>query len=429
MSIPLVDFDQNPETGDFESIDYVSLSPEEDQNITVPESLGGRSTERGLQRFSEVTLGFPGDVVQFARTLGEGKPAEGRNFLQRAIGSALEQLPTSEELRARSAEKRPELEPVSEEEELFDETVEDVAAIKNPLIKGPGIASTIGIVVAGQLAKQGIKAIGGEEKAQAAGKFGAQILASLFKKGRGVQTRIRNLYKNARNSIPEGELIQYPVKEAERLLTTLEKGVETPSKSAAIKPLKTIVEKAKNGTIEASEAVQLDQDLNELISKADKKTKGKLLQIKKINNHPLEEYGNKNKEFGDNYFEAKQAYQGIATSVDIQNFVKKNANLKNLAHAALFVGAEETLLPGSTALKLGSLGAGAASLYTYEIARRLNKNPALRRYYSNVITAALSENVPMLKRNLENLDRVAKKELQDDPLPLFDFEESEEVIE
>jgi len=197
------------------------------------------------------------------------------------------------------------------------------------------------------------------------------------------------------------------------------------AKQSTLNIIEDIEKKAPNGVLSVEEFTQFDKDINRLLrqTRGDATKRGYLKQLKKVHAQGGNEYAKQNPSWGEKYQEAKQAYQGIANSLDVQDFVRKNFNLKNLSHAGILLGLEEAAIPGRTALKLGGLGATAATMYMAEIARRVATNPALRRYYQNVIKASLSNNKAMLVRNLEGLDRVAKKEFEKNPLPEYSFDE------
>jgi len=394
-----------------------------------------RRGKRYLHRSKEAVLGLPGDIVETIRGVAQSVsgyvPAEEEgNFVQRAGRRLVERLPTSAELRARSAEKRPELEPESESETAEDEWVEDIAALSVPI---PGLGRVpliraLGIATASNLGKQIVKEIGLPETAQDLTKMGVMVFTGMFGKGRGVNSHINKLYREAEAFVPKGTTFTYPTKKLQNVESILKKGTMDDAKASVMKIVDDIKTKMPGGVMAVEEAVQFDKDINRAIRKSsnDKTKLGLLKKLKGAHAEALDTYAKENPTWGEHLKEAKQAYQGIATSENIKNFVKRNANIKNLSHAALLLGMEEAAIPGALGIKLGTLGTSVAVLYSGEMAKRLAKNPALRRYYGNVLSASLSENKTMLARNLSGLERVAKKEFENNPLPIFDIEEEEE---
>jgi len=410
--------------------------PEQDDQKEEPSTFENikRRGERYLRRGGESVLGLPGDIVQTVRGLaqmlpGGITPEKDLNFVQYYGRKGLEALPGSAELRAKSAESRPDLEPESEFEDVEDEIVGDFAALALPVKGKVPFARALGLSMAGNLGKQVVKDLGVSEGGQEATKMGLMLFSGMFGRGRGINRHIGNLYKKAKDVIPEGAKFAYPMKKLDQVESMLKKGTINEAKAPVLGIIDDIRIKSPSGMMTVEEAMQFDKDINKAIGRAynDKSLRGNLKQLKKAHSEAIESYAKENPSFGEYWKEAKQAYQGIATSMDIQNYIKRNANLKNMAHAGIILGLEEAAIPGKTAMKLGSVGLGASTLYAAEVAKRIAKNPALRRYYANVLNASMSENSAMLARNLAGLERAAKKEFESDPLPIFEISEEDEI--
>jgi len=412
---------------------FVSLEEVRAQREGAVSGLSRRA-ERYGQRSAESIAGLPGDIYQTFRAVAQALPGgqepeeEELNFIQNWVKSGLEALPGSEELRARSAELFPELEPESSAEETEDEIVSDFAVLALPVKGRIPFARAMGISLVANLGKQTVKAMGMGEGAQEMTKLGTMLFAGMFGKGRGINSHIKNLYQSAERFIPEGAAFRYPSKKLNAVESILKKGSMNDAKRSVMSLVEDIKAKSPNGIMTVEEAIQFDKDINREIAKSarDKTKQGLLKQLKGAHTEALDVYATENPSFGETYKEAKQAYQGIAKSVDIQNYIRSNANLKNLAHAGILLGLEESVIPGRTIEKLGALGATASTLYAAEVAKRVSTNPALRRYYANVINASLSQNKAMLARNLAGLERAAKKEFKENPLPIFDIDEVQE---
>lgn len=395
-----------------------------------------RRAERYLQRGSETIFGLPGDVVQLLRSGAQKLPGgitaeEDLNFIERGGRKLLEALPGSAELRARSAEYLPDLEPESESEEIEDELVSDFAALALPVKGKIPFARALGVSVAGNAGKQAMKQMGFDENAQDLTKMGMMLFSGMFGRGRGINKYISNLYKEAESFVPEGAKMAYPTKKINSVENILKKGTLNDAKQGALSIVEDIKAKSPQGMMAVDEAVQFDKDINRAIAKAqragDKSKAGYLKQVKGAHASSMDEYAKQNPSWGDNWNKAKQAYAGIAQSENIKEYIKSNANLKNASHAAILLGIGETAIPGMYLEKAGVAGGAAATRYAAEVAKRLAKNPALRQYYQNVMTASLGENKAMLARNLAGLERTAKKEFENNPFPIFEFDEEEEI--
>lgn len=415
------------------SEDQIRANAATSSNQPAQESIARRGS-RYIRRAGEALLGMPGDIMQLARQLPGALSDEQiseQAFPKNVIGAALGMLPGSEEMRAMSAESAPELEPQSEFEAIEDEFVGDAATLMLPVKGKIPFMKALGLSAFGNMTKQGIKAIGGGEGAQEAGKMGAMIFGGMFGKGRGVNKFIERNYAQAAEFVPAGDRLTYPMKKLDNVEKMLAKGAMNDAKSGAMDLLNELKSKAPEGRMLVDEAVQFDKDINRAIMKAgkDKSKAGYLKQLKKAHASALDDYAKDNPSWAKHYNEAKMAYAGIAESQDIQNYIRKHANLKNVVYAGAALGLGEMYLPGDRAMKLGALGATAAAIYSREIAKRLATNPALRRYYQNVLTASVNENSAMLARNLAGLDRVARKEFEKNPIDIEILSFSEDVAE
>lgn len=389
-----------------------------------------RRGRRYIARGIESIAGLPGDIIQTIRSISspEERDQNKDNFVKRAGRSLLESLPGSEELRARTAELYPELEPKDNFEEVEDEVVGDFATLALPVKGKIPFARSLGLSVIGNLGKEAMKNLGFEEATQEATKLGLMLFSGMFGKGRGVNNYIRNLYKEAEKFAPQDARISYPSKKLENVEKLISKGSLNDAKEPVANLIQEIKFKSPGGSMSVEDAVQFDHDINRAIAKsgADRTKKGYLKQLKKAHMEALGEYAKENPSWGENYYAAQQAYKGIETSQAVQNYIRRNMNLKNFAYASALLGLGHQYLPGSAGEKLGSIGTTAGLLYGATVARRLATNPALRRYYANVLKASLSENKAMLARNLKGLDRVAKKDFEERPDEMFETIEFEE---
>tara|TARA_R110000868_G_scaffold300582_1_gene560993 strand:+ start:1576 stop:2895 length:1320 start_codon:yes stop_codon:yes gene_type:complete len=387
-----------------------------------------RKAQRYALRGGEAVAGLPGDVIQGVRGAVQSTAGideeEDLNFAQKGARQLMEAFPGSEELRAKSAESFPGAEPQSEFEEVEDEFAGDALTLGLPLGGGKSkiakkLLRGIGTSAFGNMTKQGIKAMGGSEMAQEGGKMGSILFAGMFGKGRGVKNYIKDTYKKASEFVPPGETFKYPTNKLNKAAKILGTGAMNDAKQEAQSFLDQIKAKSVNGIMSVDDAVQFDKDIGRAIRGAgkDKAKAFNLQQVHDANREALDVYGDSNKAWNDLYKDAKMAYAGIAQSEDMKAFLRKNANLKNLTYGAALLGMEEMKIPGHAALKLGSLGAVASGYFAKEMGKRLVKNPALRKYYQNVLTASISQNKAMLSRNLAGLERVSKKEFEENPMP------------
>lgn len=397
-----------------------------------PFSLGGvkRRARRYVARGIETIAGLPGDIVQTIRGVSQILPGESPNpedetFVKRGARELLESLPGSAEFKASNVEQYPDVEPQSEFEEVEDEIVEDFSALALPTKGRIPFARSLGLSLIGNIGKKTIKDLGLGSGAQEATKMGLMLFSGMFGKGRGVNNYIKNLYKEAAKMAPKDARIYYPRDTLKNITREISKG----SMNDAKEPIATLIEELKfkspGGKMSLADAIQFDKDIGRAIGKAgsDKTKRGLLKQLKKAHSGPLNEYAQENPSWGELYKEAKQAYKGIETSQTVKNYIYRNMNLKNFTYASALLGFGGQYLPGSAGEKIGAVAGTAALLYSGAVAKRLATNPALRRYYANVVQASLNENKAMLARSMKGLNRVAKKEFEENPFPIFDIEE------
>lgn len=411
----------------FRSIDEES-SPEEIEEAPIEEPGLLEKAKRQLHRIGvRVTAGgagLPGDIYQTLEMAalhlpGGITPEEKLNFAQKGVKNLLQGFLSTDEINEKANEIYPELKAEGGVEETADEIATDFGTLINPIGGGLSFMKSLGMSVFGNLGKQAAKGLGFDETTQELTKMGSMLFAGMFSRGRGINSHIENLYKESKEFIPAGEMIQLKEKPLNKLKKSLGYGSVNDAKSEALNLIEEIEKKTANGLLIAEDAIQFDKDINRAIQKAgrDEQKSGNLKQVKKAYAETLDNYAQQNPSWAEKYNEAKQAYSGIAQSEKVQASIRSNLNLSNLKNAAILFGLEEFAIPGRAATKIAGLSLGAASLYATEVARRLAKNPALRKYYSNVITASMADNKPLLARSMKGLEKAAAKEFEADPWP------------
>jgi len=424
----------SPTAPGFDFITEEELLAEQPKEPSMLEK-GVRMRERSDVRIAERIAGLPGDLVQLIKSgasavLGDPDPEEELTFAQKIARRGTEALPTSSELRDISSQVFPGLDPEDAAESFQDEVVGDFASLALPVGGKIPLAKTVGMALAGNIGKEAAAAFGGGDSAQEATKLGMMVFMGMFGKGRGINNHIKNLYKEADAFVPEGATVDYsgPLKRLGTLEKSVEKGAVDASTQPVLNMIEQIREKAPGGRMPVGEAVAFDRSINEVMGDPALLKRGKKLLggVQGANSQALDTYAVENPSWGSTWKEAKQAYQGIAQSEKIQKYVRNNLSLRDYVHAGAMLGMEEVLAPmlGHSAVAGPALagGAGAASVaYAGEVGRRIATNPALRRYYTNVMKASLSENKASLVRNMKGLDKAMKEEVESKPLEIFDF--------
>lgn len=103
---------------------------------------------------------------------------------------------------------------------------------------------------------------------------------------------------------------------------------------------------------------------------------------------------------------ASQFLQQLNQASSIQNFIKNTVVLKNLNPVT---GAMLGYFSGYLKPTLGVYTGIKGLAYMEKALKLLSRNPSMRKYYKNAIVAATKQRVPMLLKNINNLDTVISK--------------------
>ena len=404
----------------------LAFSPEE-----TPFEKGLGTAIRGT---ASVGLGFPGNIAQLTKKAGKGV----YDFIQPLLGlpessneEGMRLLPTTTDVEkgfdiATEGRFAP-----TEEEKPYYEAAQDIVSMFMPG-SGPLKAwQRIGIPIAGQLTKEGIKTFGGKETAQELGKTGMTFALSVASLANG-EKYASNLLQQSESLMPSGKMID--AKPVESIVNKLKgstwfRGADIPSTRPAKQLIKAIEENISNGQIEGQMAVELRKNANEIqknlgafdiFSKSDKKKAIlHLNQAKEAVMEGLEHYGKtQDPQFWKLNQEANRAYATIARSKVIKNFIEKHApGLKSKTAKGLF-GTGALGAAGTTLLKAPMIGLGATTgavtgmgtIKSLQILYRVMQDPKLRKYYINTLEYAAKENSKAMASNLQKLDELLQKE-------------------
>jgi len=396
-----------------------------------------RFGERAARTMGETLVGMPKDIFNmFKAASSYGKRSEeSLSFLQKPlkkgyerIAAALPEIPGSAELRARDIEESPWIAPESKFEEAQDEVFRDFATLALPVKGKIPFVRAIGSALSGNLAKQTAKYFGLGEKPQEAAKLGTMILSGMV--GRpGLNTHVNQLYKEAESLLPEGVTVDYSksLEKLNNLEKQLKKGAVTSSDKTVLGMIKQIKNKVKDGRLAVDESVAFDRSVNDVMGdpallKGSKKLLG---GVKGANMDAIESYAAQNPTWGDTWKEARQMYQGIHQTDAIKDFVTKNMSLGSLAYTATALGMTGLLSPVRLLSTFGKAGAAGATGYGALVLKRIATNPAMRRYYSNILGASLNQNKGMLVRNANKLEESLEKEFEKNPIETVEFEDED----
>lgn len=388
-----------------------------------------REIERGIaqqtSRQAESILGMPGDVNSIVEGI-TGLPLFG------LLGHF---APTSEKLKETSEKASlGYTKPKNEFEQSIGELQQDIASFMIPGSKQYSMMRNIGIPIAANLAKEGIK-LTGEEKVAEGSKLGLMVVLDLWSQRQGGAKKFyQGLFQEMHKRVPKGRT--YSAENLEPALKSLikefELGGDKPSVTKAVSKSKEILGKIKNGKISLEEAVAIRPAINEMVEdlqgfeyifkpKMKQKIISNLHKVKSEVIKSTEEYGKKfDPEFLELSRTANEAAAAYEKSNMISKFLNKNFGAKKLSKPVQFIlgitgAGAGTLAMGAKAAAVGALPI-AATYQTVKMFSRLKNSATLRKYYGSVLDAAAKGNVGQASRSVQAIE----KEFKDDDFIEFE---------
>lgn len=395
----------------------------------------GRHVARSEARAVETVLGAPRAFGEFleglipeklikkgAEKVGLKEPVEkGFEFAKKYAPYKL--LPKSEDVREFGKflfGKK--LEPRNEWEAKADEIVSDFAALALPI---PGnklrVIKPALLAMGGNIASDVVGRMGGSEKEKTYAKLGTFVMGSLINP-KSAETLKNSLYEQARNARPSNAMVDafHLKRNINQYRTELQKGGTAPYKTNALKKLDEIEEAAKSGDIGVDQLEQFKISINSMRAGLYEEFKGNapgrklakasLDKVSKIVDEGLDVYGISNPQWESFYRPANEVHGAIQQSHRARNFIGRVAKKygHHLILPALGLGHVAGVGPAiGTAVATGALTTGAVT--GGEIIAKISKSPTLRKHYTNLINAALKEDVVAVEANLKKLE----KELQE----------------
>ena len=365
------------------------------------ENIGQSAIREGLSHVIRGGEGFFGGINSFLNLLTpelyqdeEGMPYE--------PGKQPKGLPGAEELHGMTKELTGKyFEPKSAFTKSTQETSSDIGSMFST--PGLGFLQKLLLPVGGQLVKQGIKASGGSEKSQDIGKLGFMTIASIANLG-NAQKVASNAISEVKQMLPKG--LSFSAKPTIDALSKIKKSPwyktgKTASKFPAMEEIERIEKLIVNGKINAHDAIQLRQDINEARKQlggfsfspnqvADKKAARRYLdEVDKALMESIDNYGNKiNPDWLNKYKLANKAYGVTQRSRQISDFIQQHAKplQSETARILMHIGAGSAVahLPAIAGAALPVMGAAK----TVQIINRMIRSPILRNHYLDVLRQA-----------------------------------------
>lgn len=394
----------------------------QDQQEALPQTLL-RTGIRTLARSGESIVGIPGDISNLLLTLGN-KGIETVTGKESPLPRSLP-IPTSENIREYVTKPLTGqyLEPSNSGEQFYDDVISDAAVIFLP-VKGKipfakALTGSLGKSLIGNAAQWATQQVTGSPLAGTAAKIGAVALGNTIA-GRRELTQLKNQsYIKAFENIPGKRPIN--VNKTKEVIDNLRKQVT----KSDIKDKKFILERFESfypnvdaiGDASLKDIINLKQDWNAYLRTENFTDKGRaiLQQGVKALNSRIEKYGLKNKKFYEPYKIGEELTSGLQNANFVQKILQKSPYLEKgiknpLVKFLLYGGlhkASSYLSP--TTLALGAAGAGTAYgiRETAKAYQLLTRSPIARKYYKDVVQAALDNNIKLLAKNVAKLDNAA----------------------
>lgn len=392
------------------------FDPSEEESLT---SLISRQPLRTASRVFESGVGGTGDLLDFIKSAvvyGHEKVTGKKSpFFEQAVKRDIPGLtpPTSPELRDLTRETFGKAtEPQNEWERKADEVASTFGSLLNP---GSGYLKPLAGALSSNLAKEGLKALGGGEGQQEGVKIATMFLTDILLRG-NARKFVNNLYDEADALRPKGRVYVQSNKFKD-LENSLQGIIETGEKSAVLKPLGQILDRLhSNPHLTVKEMTDLKRDLNKLRGEPGtlKGAKKLLNNMAKLVDEEIETWGKQNApEWLDKWRSANQGYAGLAASDKVKNFVEKNYANPHLVGGlmSLFGGG---LASGGLAATATAAGGAVAAAQTANILHRIMTNPTLRGYYADVVKYALAEDAKAMSASLNKLDKSLYKVMKED---------------
>lgn len=444
-----------------------------------------RDITRTGSRAVETIMGLPGDIASFAKTIAGNVPGGaglsgtaiqgllGKEGLKRAAQGPRQGSAASDTLGSIPNFGQQELQnlsevltggyttPQSEWEQKSDEVVKTFtnlmtgggvrsgvqAATRLPQW-GQAVASVgrkIGMSIAGESAKEGIKLYGGSPTQQELGKMATLFLTGLtlprLTGEMNPENYLGTLYRERDALIPQGTMVTPTGIEhglQNYLNNTLRYGGPTPEKTQVGHIVEQFLQRVTGRAVPMDEVIDMYRAVNRnrsaVMSATDLDKAGVRMarrywgEVADIFNQNIEGYlGAMNPEALALHRAANSGWAALNTSNRVSNFVLnhiKGVPLKT-GVATLFGGG--LFYPQVAATALGGAALGSSAIGATELAVRFVRNPTLRHYYNQVIESAMRENRPGTVRAMQKLDEMYQKELNDPNsnvnLPILPFQQ------
>jgi len=406
------------QVGSFEDLEQKSF--EKDKYKRKYEPGDERHITRSASRIAETIVGFPGNVINTAKFLGNLLPEppsflkKSETFTQKYGKKALEMIPTSDDLKKSSQDYFGLwTTPLNEKEKVSDEVVETFTNLMIPLGQQQTWLRSISAAAGGVFAKVLSKEYGAPEWLQESIKFGTTIGISVFNPG-GAKEYSSNLYKLADQAIPD--TVSVPGKNLlgslGNLRTNLAKGGGEMEKNSAlvIKWVDKISDHINQnaGRLNIKEGQAFAKNINSVMGDWETLERAKKLfpVIQKEVRNTMQQVESTFPEYWKLYKNADEAFgavaQGSQISKRVEDAVKKSPLKSELGILMSSAAYDPRLTAGYVA--------GRALMEATDILSQYARSKVLRGYYNKMLMQGLNNNKTALLSTVKKIDKQAQKE-------------------
>lgn len=436
--------------------DYIDINSLESQKPSFA-SEGLRHTARTASRVAERVGGGLGDVYQgLDKTidsltgmlpipeLAQKGIAEGGKFIIKGPALYASKPPTSSELKQISLEQTKGYTAANSRlEKGLDEITENASSMLlggGPAQAGAGgvrgalnaVARNLGISLSGQLAKEGVKELGGSETSQEAARTGTMVLGTLL--GQIDPAQIWNRLYTLRDSrvTPQSTV---PAQGLLNDFTSFRRqlslgGAPTPAQNQLLREMDAIESKVVNGMIPVEELTAWQPKLNTMRNNyPDIRWDNRLIDpLRQANQRAIQQYPDP--VFQAAHRQANEVFGVAAQTGRMADFIQRSLPesmrgglLGNLLGAVI---TSPTGNLGTNVVKGASLaGVGAGLYHGGSILNHVVKSPTLRREYTDLLMNSSQQNLPGFLQNAQKLDSA----LQEKKVKQAIFNDSDDYID
>jgi hypothetical protein len=442
------DFSKNQDTQQKLSNLHERFQTIANKNKTLEQENTDEWTRRNIAQYgaraAETIAGLPGNlkkaVTQTKDFLEEYLSPNGQKIAdaeKKAFGSpekgSIHELimnpPTSSELRENVTPLVSEfatgdknyLEPKNKKEKFAGELTGDITSFFLPGTGQMNLMTRLGAPIVGNLAKEGVKYLGADEKTAENTKLGfmlATTLAGTSDPGRFAGQRIGQ----AKSMVPANATID-ATNLANRLIplyNRTQRGLGVPSKSRAVQGMQDLAGQVQNNRMSLHSLMDARDNVNEWIAEAggwDVPANTRDATVRNLNELKTQIIDTVNENLATRFPEAadlyRTGYEAAAVthrSNAISNFIEKYFGRKVASAGA------KVLFPAVAggAAVLPKTAATAAAVYPFyktgQVLYRVGNSPTLTAYYQSVIHNAAIGNAPAMIKSMEKLDKELSKQ-------------------